>query len=243
MSESSPSESVRRSAPSRAGREGEDARRRLFHAALTLFAQKGFGNTSTRELAEAAGVNIAAISYYFGDKAGLYRAVFFEPMGMPEDDVSHFDDPSLSLREMLGRFYAGFLEPLRDPAAAALCTKLHFREMVEPTGLWQQAMDRMFAPMHEALLRQLCHHLGLARQDAALFRLVSCLVGQGVHLHVGRDCAERLWPGLFDGDAAIDAWSRTLVDAGVAMVEAERSRRAAVDCDDSTTQSRGLAET
>jgi AcrR family transcriptional regulator len=228
---------ARRAAPARPGRDGEDARRRLFQAALTLFAHKGFGNTSTRELAEAAGVNIAAISYYFGDKAGLYRAVFFEPMGMPEDDVSHFDDPSLTLREMLGRFYAGFLEPLRDPATAALCTKLHFREMIEPTGLWQQAMDRIFAPMHEALLKQLCHHLGLARPDAALFRLGSCLVGQGVHLHVGRDCAERLWPGLFDGHAAIDAWSRTLVDAGVAMVESERARRAAPGLDDPLTSS------
>ena len=219
--------SVCRAAPARTGRDGEDARKRLFQAALQLFARKGFGNTSTRELAEAAGVNIAAISYYFGDKAGLYRAVFFEPMGVPEDDVSYFDDPSLSLREMLGRFYDGFLEPLRDPAAAALCTKLHFREMVEPTGLWQQAMDRMFAPMHEALLRQLCLHLGIAHPDAALFRLASCLIGQGVHLHVGRDCTERLWPGMFEGDAAIDRWSGTLVGSGLAMVEAERLRRAA----------------
>ena len=46
-----------------------------------LFAQQGFAKTSTREIAEAAGTNIAAISYYFGDKAGLYRAVFFEPQG------------------------------------------------------------------------------------------------------------------------------------------------------------------
>ena len=194
--------SVCRAAPARTGRDGEDARKRLFQAALQLFARKGFGNTSTRELAEAAGVNIAAIS-------------------------SYFDDPSLSLREMLGRFYDGFLEPLRDPAAAALCTKLHFREMVEPTGLWQQAMDRMFAPMHEALMRQLCLHLGIAHPDAALFRLASCLIGQGVHLHVGRDCTERLWPGMFEGDAAIDRWSGTLVGSGLAMVEAERLRRAA----------------
>lgn len=218
---------ARRPLPAQGVRDGDDARHRLFQAALQLFAQKGFGNTSTRELAEAAGVNIAAISYYFGDKAGLHRAVFFEPMGWPQDDVSHFDDPALPLREMLGRFYGGFLEPLRDPATAALCTKLHFREMVEPTGLWQQAMDHLFAPMHSALLRQLCHHLGLAHPDAALFRLASCLIGLGVHLHVGRDCTERLWPGLFDDDAAIDRWGRTLVDAGLAMVEAERIRRAA----------------
>lgn len=57
------------------------ARERLLHSGLRLFAQQGFTKTSTRELAEAAGVNVASISYYFGDKAGLYRAVFMEPLG------------------------------------------------------------------------------------------------------------------------------------------------------------------
>ena len=63
---------------------GEDARSRLLRSGLRLFAQQGYSKTSTRELAEDAGVNVASISYYFGDKAGLYRAVFFEPLGAPQ---------------------------------------------------------------------------------------------------------------------------------------------------------------
>lgn len=46
----------------------------LIEAALILFGTKGFAATSTRELAERSGANIASISYYFGGKTGLRRA-------------------------------------------------------------------------------------------------------------------------------------------------------------------------
>ena len=71
--------------------DGVEARNRLLAAALKLFAEKGFANTSTRQLAAAAGVNIAAISYYFGDKAGLYRAAYtavsYTHLTLPTSDL------------------------------------------------------------------------------------------------------------------------------------------------------------
>lgn len=49
---------------------------RLIEAAGPLFADQPFDSVSTRELAKAAGVNLSAISYHFGNKEGLYEAVF-----------------------------------------------------------------------------------------------------------------------------------------------------------------------
>lgn len=57
---------------------GEDLRGQLVAAARTLFAHKGFDKTSTREIAGAAGVNLALIAYYFGSKEELYLAVLGE---------------------------------------------------------------------------------------------------------------------------------------------------------------------
>src|SRR5436305_14322020 len=57
-------------APSRA----EATRAALVRAALDLFADRGFEATSTREIAAAAGANIAAIAYHFGGKEGLRAA-------------------------------------------------------------------------------------------------------------------------------------------------------------------------
>lgn len=48
---------------------------RMLEAATQLFAQRGFSGVSVKELAEAAAVNIASISYHFGGKEKLYMAV------------------------------------------------------------------------------------------------------------------------------------------------------------------------
>jgi len=47
----------------------------VLKAARTVFARRGFEGASTREVAEAAGVNNAMIYYHFKDKNELYRAV------------------------------------------------------------------------------------------------------------------------------------------------------------------------
>jgi AcrR family transcriptional regulator len=52
-----------------------DTRRRLIAAGVRLFGLHGYEATSTRQLAAAAGVNLAAIPYHFHGKEGLYRAV------------------------------------------------------------------------------------------------------------------------------------------------------------------------
>ncbi len=49
-----------------------DTRQRLLEAAGELFSRKGFDGTTTKEICERAGVNIASVNYYFGSKENLY---------------------------------------------------------------------------------------------------------------------------------------------------------------------------
>jgi AcrR family transcriptional regulator len=203
----------------------EDARERLLQAGLRLFAHQGFRQTSTRELAEAAQVNVASISYYFGDKAGLYRAAFLALQGDSEAEIARWAGAELSLRQALQGFFAAFLEPLRQGDAARLCMKLHFRELVEPTGVLHTALHDSIVPQHQALLCLLCRHFGLAKPDAGLQRLAVCLAALGVHLHVGRDVTDAVAPGLNEDPAAIDQWALQLLLFGLAMVQAEARRR------------------
>jgi len=53
-----------------------DKQLQIIETAETLFADKGFGGTSVRDIAEVAGINVAMISYYFGSKEKLMEALF-----------------------------------------------------------------------------------------------------------------------------------------------------------------------
>lgn len=212
--------------PGRVARsDGEASRERLLRAGLRLFAHQGYAKTSTRELAEAAGVNIASISYYFGDKAGLYRAAFLEPTGETADDIARLLDPALDLPAALRVFYAGFLEPLRQGDEARWCMKLHMREMLEPSGLWDGGLAQSIRPQHDALVTVLARHLGGSAKDDDLHRLAVCLSALAVHLHVGRDIIDDLRPSLNRGADAIDRWVDTLVGYGLSMIDGHERRR------------------
>lgn len=52
-----------------------DSKARLQAVAAELFAEKGYDAVSIRQIARNAGLNISLVSYYFGGKEGLYRAV------------------------------------------------------------------------------------------------------------------------------------------------------------------------
>lgn len=207
--------------------DGIEARRHLLMTALRLFSEHGFAKTSTRAIAEAAGVNIAAISYYFGDKAGLYRAVFVEPMGSPTQQIERFNQPQLSLRQALTGFIDGFLEPMSQGELARQCMRLHFREMLEPTGIWQQEIDQGIKPAHAALLEMLGRHLHVPEADDDLHRLAFGIVSLAMHLFVARDVVEAIRPSLLDGPDAIAVWAARMVDQAEAMVKLEAARRGA----------------
>jgi TetR/AcrR family transcriptional regulator, regulator of cefoperazone and chloramphenicol sensitivity len=55
-------------------RKGEEARQRILEAALKAFGANGYKGATTRQIAEDAGVNLPALTYYFGGKEGLYNA-------------------------------------------------------------------------------------------------------------------------------------------------------------------------
>jgi AcrR family transcriptional regulator len=207
--------------------DGQEARNRLLDAALALFADKGFAKTSTREIAQAAHANIASISYYFGDKEGLYRAVFEDPRNNPQIDPTQVaNSDSLGIRNTIEFMLRGFVEPLKAGEQARQCMKLHFREMVEPTGMWQAEIENNIRPAHLSLTQSLTRHLGVDEPDDDIHRLAFQIAGLGIMLHVGLDVVQAIRPALIATDAALDKYLAHLVDSGMALVEAESERRA-----------------
>jgi TetR/AcrR family transcriptional regulator, regulator of cefoperazone and chloramphenicol sensitivity len=205
--------------------DGLEARTRLLDAALVLFADHGFAKTSTRDIAQAAQVNVASIRYYFGDKAGLYRAVFNDPRTNPQGDPAQINARGQALDQSLAVFIADFIAPLLNGAASQSCMKLHFREMLEPTGLWDAEITNNIKPAHEALVAVLCRHLGVTEADDDIHRLAFSITGLCMVLHVGADVIQVIRPQLIATPAALGLYNESLLYAALALVAAEARRR------------------
>ncbi|MGQ9818422.1 MAG: TetR/AcrR family transcriptional regulator [Candidatus Kapaibacteriales bacterium] len=61
----------------------KEPRERILESAAELFAMRGFADVGVREIAERANVNVAMISYYFTNKAGIFKEIirrYFDDM-------------------------------------------------------------------------------------------------------------------------------------------------------------------
>lgn len=217
--------------------DGAQARQRLLGAALGLFAEKGFVQASTREIAETAQCNLAAIAYYFGDKRGLYQAVLSEAMCEAQGDRDASGntcsvDSLLDAEDItvaLQGFFRAFLQPLKQGEKVKLVLKLHFREILEPSGLMQEFCDTLIRPLHEAMRERLARHFRRPAHDPDLVRLALAIQGMGVYFFLAQDPLAVLAPDLMATPDAVDVLAQRLGLYAVGMVQAESARLAAGD--------------
>jgi AcrR family transcriptional regulator len=95
-----------------------EPRRLLLDAARELFAQRDYRSTTTREIAEAAGVSEYLLFRHFGSKAGLFREALVLPFTNFVDDFGktwqavvpeETDEEELS-RQFVGQLYDVLVE-------------------------------------------------------------------------------------------------------------------------------------
>ncbi|HKD44767.1 MAG TPA: TetR family transcriptional regulator [Candidatus Angelobacter sp.] len=65
----------------------EDTRRRIYEAALELFREKGFEQTTMRDIAAKAGVALGAAYYYFSAKEAIVLAFYQEMQESSQESI------------------------------------------------------------------------------------------------------------------------------------------------------------
>ncbi len=206
----------------------EETRWRLLQAATEVFAEVGYHAATTREICKRANVNLASIHYYYGDKAELYREVFRLPFLSECNKFATLDVTQVPLQEALYAFYGWLFPPSgeEDPMLQ-LFLRLHAREDADPSGVLGDAMVQAFRPNHENIQTLLCREFGLKKPDAEVDRLTFGLIGLGTVYFHNRAAVEKFAQHLIVGQKARETMAENLVGYAVALIEAERKRRAA----------------
>jgi TetR/AcrR family transcriptional regulator, regulator of cefoperazone and chloramphenicol sensitivity len=168
---------------------------RLLDVAERLFAARGFAATSVRDITTAAGCNLAAVSYHFGSKLGLYAEVMrrrFSSLrerrlaGIREARPDNRDD---ALESVLRAFALAFLEPLLADGQGRLVTELLAREMLDPQLPTEMFWQEIAGPVRDALSAALRGVAPALREGDARLCVLS-IVGQLVQATHNRRLAE-----------------------------------------------------
>ncbi|MBS4104230.1 TetR family transcriptional regulator [Tsukamurella paurometabola] len=75
----------------------------ILEAARELFAEVGYDRATIRAIAARAGVDVALVSYYYGNKKGLFRGVMSMPVDPEEIFSAALDGPREGVGERLVR--------------------------------------------------------------------------------------------------------------------------------------------
>ena len=173
-----------------------ETRQRLLEAAGEVFAERGFRNTTIREICRRAQANLAAVNYHFGDKERLYAEVmaYAHACALEKYPLARGESPEVPAAERLQAFIRYLLFSVFDKGAPAWLGKLMAREMIEPTNALDTLVESIILPMSKklgAIVREL---LGVPVPDERVHRCQMSIIGQCLHYRNARPVIQRIFP-------------------------------------------------
>ncbi len=118
---------------------------KIIEAAVPLFANKGLAAVSVKELADAAGVNIALISYYFGGKENLYSFILEKQLSIIGNAIDIISKEEISPAMKIKRFADVLLDAHKQ---SPYIDRLLFMEIFNPTKYFDSIVQTAVFRLH-----------------------------------------------------------------------------------------------
>ncbi len=172
---------------------GEERRLQILRVAMRLFSQRGFGGTTTKEIARAAGVSEAMVFRHFATKKELYSAILdhkaclhdaMDPQQIVAEAIERKDDAAV---------FEGFaLDTLEqnecDPEFHRLLLHSALEEHELAQMFWEKFVTRVY--------RSLSGYIRERQQDGAMVDvepavIVRAFIGMVVHHSLNNNLWDR----------------------------------------------------
>ena len=195
----------------------ESTKQRILDAAGPIFARKGYRLATIREISDAAGANVAAVNYHFGDKRQLYADVInaVRTQRDREFPIPHWSAETCP-RQKLYDFVFTLLNRIAASQNAPWQVQLISREVLDPSEACEELVIEYFRPVFEKLLsiidelyRQYCmvpndrsEYRGLT--SAQRLKVGYSVVGQCLFYRHASEVTARLTPAELKGELSIE---------------------------------------
>jgi AcrR family transcriptional regulator len=128
-----------------------NVRERILDVAQALFAEQGYAATSTRAIAQAAGVNLAQLHYHYGAKRDLFKAAYLRgasqvtgarSKALAALQATHGGGP-IPLEALVESFVTPFMLNGQTPEGRATM-QMHARLHTEPDDIAKEVLSTVY---------------------------------------------------------------------------------------------------
>jgi AcrR family transcriptional regulator len=213
--------------------KGTAIRERLISAAGPVFARNGYDAARVTEICSAAGANLAAINYHFGDKRSLYREVIKTAIQWLKGDKqgpAWAENRKLSPEQRIAFVSANILRGVLAMDEGNWPLALMLREFLQPTtefGMIIRAGIDALAPSNP-IVQSVSDVTGFATDDSRLQWSMFCVLAPALLLALKPTEMARQFPALEMNKLDLDAFAaligRILVN-GLASAGSTPSRK------------------
>jgi TetR/AcrR family transcriptional regulator, regulator of cefoperazone and chloramphenicol sensitivity len=205
--------------------DGAATRQHLLDVAGRIFAERGFADSTSKEICEKAGTPMASVNYHFGSREALYEAALVEAhrqvVGLDELTalVDGIRDPEDRLRAVLMR-----LVSLSTSTTRPWGFLLILREVLSPSAAIPALIEQAVKPKAAFMLGLVSDVLGLKPGDAAVQRAVLFTVLPCIAMMIApRKIQSAVLPKAdLDRDATVGDYVNFVIGGLKAMAEARR---------------------
>lgn len=153
-------------APVEAGAPAASVRDRILDEAQALFATSGYAGTSTRAIAQGAGVNLAQLHYYFGAKRDLFKAAYLRGAAHVTEARSRalaqvraeYPAGDVPLERLVRAFVEPFMLNTATPEGRATMA-MHARLHTEPEDIGKEVLAQVYDETTLAYTEAFCRAL------------------------------------------------------------------------------------
>ena len=164
---------------------------RIKEAATRVFLEKGFDGATSRDIAEAAGINIALTNYYFRSKEKLFMNIFEEMLQLFFYGMVEIMNKPISLREKIAELIEHDFQLLKNNPSLAnfIMNEVHRNpdRMANCIGVMKQIHQSLF----EDQLQQEVEH-GNIRPVKAM-HLMPMIFSNIQFLFIGKAMHMKMW--------------------------------------------------
>ena len=172
-----------------------EPRERILSAAGREFAARGYESATVRDICLAAGMNLAAVNYYFGDKERLYiesvkHAHEQRARQVPLPEWTPGTPPARKLEDFIGNF----LERMLGFGQPPWQVRLMMREVLQPTEACRALVQDYVRPRFTLLVSILDELVDGRLSHTELRQVALSIIGQCFLYRAAGDVVEMLVP-------------------------------------------------